>query len=46
MMPFYRGFNGKIIKNDEQIIGIGKGDTKKKAEQDASEKALQYYNEI
>ena len=35
-----------IIKNDEQIIGIGKGDTKKKAEQDASEKALQYYNEI
>ena len=43
--------NGKkiftiIIKNDEQIIGIGKGDTKKRAEQDASEKALQYYNEI
>ena len=43
--------NGKkiftiIIKNDEQIIGIGKGDSKKKAEQDASEKALQYYNEI
>jgi len=46
-----KNVNGKkiftiIIKNDEQIIGIGKGDTKKKAEQDASEKALQYYNEI
>lgn len=43
--------NGKkvftiIIKNEEQIIGIGKGETKKKAEQDASEKALQYFNEL
>jgi dsRNA-specific ribonuclease len=35
-----------IIKNEEQIIGIGKGETKKKAEQDASEKALQYFNEL
>ena len=35
-----------VVKNDEQILGIGKGDTKKKAEQVASEKALQYFNEI
>lgn len=43
--------NGKkiftiIIKNEDQIIGIGNSDTKKKAEQIASKKALKYYNEI
>lgn len=35
-----------IVKNNEQILGIGKSNTKKKAEQLASEKALQYFNEI
>ena len=44
--------NGKkiftiVVKNDDdQILGIGKAETKKKAEQLASEKALQYFDEI
>lgn len=36
-----------IIKtNDDQIVGIGKADSKKMAEHKASENALKYYNQI
>ena len=35
-----------IVKNDEQILGTGKADTKKLAEQLASQEALKYLNDI
>jgi len=35
-----------IVKNNEQILGTGKADTKKQAEQFASQEALTYFNEI